>query len=49
MTADEIKAMAACGESETLELKSTTKLRREATRTVCAMLNQQGGNASSPT
>ncbi len=43
MTADEIKAMAASGESETLEMKSTTRLRREATRTVCAMLNQNGG------
>lgn len=43
MTADEVKAMVASGESETLEFKSTTKLRREATRTVCAMLNQRGG------
>ncbi len=43
MTVDEVKTMVASGESETLELKSTTKLRREATRTVCAMLNQQGG------
>ncbi len=43
MTPDEIEAMAASGESETLELKRTTKLRREATRTVCAMLNQRGG------
>ena len=43
MTADRIAAVAAAGESETLEFKSTTGTRREAVRTVCAMLNQQGG------
>ena len=31
------------GESETLEFKGTTGTRREAARTVCAMLNQHGG------
>lgn len=35
--------MIVAGESETLEFKSTTGTRREAARTVCAMLNQQGG------
>ncbi len=43
MTANRIAAMAAAGESETLEFKATTGARREAMRTVCAMLNQQGG------
>ena len=31
------------GESETVEFKTTTGTRREGTKTVCAMLNQQGG------
>ena len=31
------------GESETLEFKETTGTRREASRTVCAFLNQRGG------
>ena len=31
------------GESETLELKRTTGERREAARTICAMLNHRGG------
>ena len=43
MTADLIAAMVAAGESETLEVKATTGTRREAVRTICAMLNQQGG------
>lgn len=43
MTPDQIKAWAASGESETLELKRTTSERREATRTLCAMLNHRGG------
>ena len=43
MSADRIARLIAGGESETLEFKSTTGTRREATRTVCAMLNQQGG------
>ena len=34
---------AAAGESETLEFKETTGTRREATMTVCAFLNQGGG------
>ena len=43
MTLDEISALAQTGESETLEFKRTTGTRREATRTICAMLNQRGG------
>ncbi len=43
MTPDQIAAWAASGESETLELKRTTGERREATRTLCAMLNHRGG------
>lgn len=44
MTAERIAKMVSAGESEALEFKTTTGTRREATRTVCAMLNQQGGN-----
>ena len=40
---DQIAALAATGESETLEFKETTGTRREATMTVCAFLNQGGG------
>ena len=40
MTAERIATVVAAGESETLEFKSTTGARREAARTVCAMLNQ---------
>ena len=43
MSADRIAGIVAGGESGTLEFKSTTGTRREAIRTVCAMLNQQGG------
>ncbi len=43
MTLDQIKALVASGESETLEFKATTGTRREAAATVCAMLNQRGG------
>ena len=43
MTLDQIIALTASGESETLEFKQTTGTRREATRTVCAMLNHCGG------
>ena len=44
MTPDQIAGLAAAGESETLEFKSTTGTRREAASTVCAMLNQRGGH-----
>ena len=43
ITAAGIAALVAAGESETLELKKMTGMRREAAKTVCAMLNQQGG------
>ena len=43
MTLQQVTALAASGESETLEFKETTGTRREATRTVCAFLNQGGG------
>ena len=43
MTPEQIATWAASGESETLELKRTTGERREATRTLCAMLNHRGG------
>ena len=44
MTPEQITALAATSESETLEFKSTTGTRREAAQTVCAMLNQRGGH-----
>jgi len=43
MTVAEIEAWVRGGESETLELKRTTGERREAARTICAMLNHRGG------
>lgn len=43
MTFDKISALAKSCESETLEFKETTGTRREAARTVCAFLNQDGG------
>lgn len=43
MTPEEISVLVASGESETLEFKETTGTRREAARTVCAFLNQRGG------
>ncbi len=43
MSPDEIATLSASGESETLEFKETTGTRREASRTVCAFLNQHGG------
>ena len=43
MNLDQIKAIVASGESETLEFKATTGTRREAAATICAMLNQRGG------
>ena len=44
MMFDQAVALAAAGESETLEFKHTTGTRREAAQTVCAMLNQRGGH-----
>ena len=43
MTLEHIAALTATGESETQEFKETTGTRREATMTVCAFLNQGGG------
>lgn len=43
MTLDQMKTLAASGESETLEFKETTGTRREAAITVCAFLNHSGG------
>ena len=43
MTIDQIAALTASGESETLEFKETTGTRREAAMTICAFLNQGSG------
>ena len=43
MTPARIALLIASGESESLEFKETTGKRREATMTVCAFLNQGGG------
>lgn len=43
ITPDQIRVWAAGGESETMEFKRTTGERREAVRTLCAMLNHRGG------
>ena len=43
MTLQQLTALAASGESETLEFKETTGTRRRAAMTVCAFLNQNGG------
>ncbi len=43
MTLEQIVALTTSGESETLEFKATTGRRREAAMTVCAFLNQGGG------
>ncbi len=40
---EQVAALAASCESETLEFKETTGTRREAAMTVCAFLNQHGG------
>ena len=43
MTPEQIRDLAALGESETLEFKKTTGERDGAARTACAMLNHRGG------
>lgn len=43
MTIDQIAVLLSLGESETLEFKETTGTRREASMTICAFLNQRGG------
>lgn len=45
MTSEQVAALAATGESETLEFKATTGQRSEAAKTMCAMLNTGGGYA----
>ena len=45
MTVEQLLTLTASGESETLEFKETTGMRREAARTVCAFQNQHGGQA----
>ena len=43
MTPDQMMELVTAGESAALEFKSTTGTRREAAMTLCAMLNQNGG------
>ena len=43
MTLAEVEALAADGESETLELKKSTGELNTGVRSVCAMLNHRGG------
>lgn len=43
MNKEQIESWAKLGESETLELKRSTGERKEATKTICAMLNNRGG------
>ncbi len=43
LTLEQIAGLSAYSESETLEFKETTGARREAAMTVCAFLNQRGG------
>ena len=43
MTLEELKALIASGEGETLELKGTTGQRVAACETLCALLNKDGG------
>ena len=43
MDIDQVAQLVETSESETLEFKETTGTRREASRTVCAFLNQRGG------
>jgi len=43
VTPEQVAALVASGESEVLEFKETTGTRREAAQTVCAFMNQSGG------
>lgn len=45
MTSEQIATLAASGGSDKLEFKGTTGTRLEATKTVCAFLNQYQCNA----
>ena len=44
-TTGQVADLTSSGESETLEFKATTGTRREAAMTVCAFLDQSGGQA----
>lgn len=44
MTLQQITVLAASGESEVLEFKTSTGERRSAAMTICAFLNQRGGH-----
>ena len=43
ITLRQLREWAAAGESEIQEFKRNTGTRREATQTMCAMLNHRGG------
>jgi ATP-dependent DNA helicase RecG len=43
ITLQDIEPLVCGGESELVEFKRSTGERREATRTICAMLNHRGG------
>lgn len=43
MAAEELEALIASGEGETLEVKKTTGQRVDACETLCAFLNKDGG------
>ena len=43
ITVGQLRELAQSGESESLEFKATTGQRREAAKTICAMLNTRGG------
>lgn len=43
-TIEDLRTIAAAGESESVEFKKTTGLRKEAAQTACAMLNGRGGS-----
>lgn len=44
MTSDQVAALVGRGEFEALEFKRSPETRREAAKSVCAMLNQRGGH-----
>ena len=43
MTPEQLRKWVAAGESETQEFKRSTGQRREAAKTLCALLNHRGG------
>ena len=44
MTPEDVEALVATGESETLEFKKSTGSKGPAIKTVCAFLNHRGGH-----